>query len=94
MVLLRNRKPLKSKGDTDLISVPPFLRGYLILFGECKYSKSKKGLSVLSALKDKSKDVKWNKTDRNEHFVIYSKNGFSDELLEYAENSKNIYLRN
>ena len=70
------------------------MRGYLILFGECKYSKSKKGLSVLSALKDKSKDVKWNKTDRNEHFVIYSKNGFSDELLEYAENNKNIYLRN
>lgn len=64
-----------------------------ILFGECKYSKNKKGLSVLNALKDKSKDVKWNKADRNEHFVIYSKNGFTDELLEYAETSPNIYLK-
>ena len=78
--------------EIDIVAYDSY--GKDILFGECKYSKSKKGLSVLSALKDKSKDVKWNKTDRNEHFVIYSKNGFSDELLEYAENNKNIYLRN
>ena len=63
-----------------------------ILFGECKYSKNKKGLSVLNTLVEKSREVKWNTGRRKEHFVIYSKNGFSEELLEYAENNSNVYL--
>ncbi len=53
----------------------------------------KKGLSVLDALKNKSREVKWNMEDRKEHFVIFSKSGFTDELLEYAENNHNVYLR-
>ena len=63
-----------------------------ILFGECKYSKNPKGLSVLNTLVEKSREVKWNTGRRKEHFVIYSKNGFSEELLEYAENNSNVYL--
>lgn len=79
--------------DVEIDIVAYDSNGKDILFGECKYSKNKKGLSVLNVLKDKSKDVKWNKADRNEHFVIYSKNGFTDELLEYAKNNQNIYLK-
>ena len=79
--------------DVEIDIVAYDSNGKDILFGECKYSKNKKGLSVLNALKDKSRDVKWNIENRKEHFVIYSKNGFSVELLEYAENNHNVYLR-
>lgn len=78
--------------DVEIDIVAYDSNGKDILFGECKYSKNKKGLSVLNALMEKAREVKWNKGDRNEHFVIYSKNGFSDELLGYAENNSNVYL--
>lgn len=79
--------------DVEIDIVAYDSNGKDILFGECKFSKNKKGLSVLNALMEKSREVKWNKADRNEHFVIYSKSGFSDELLEYAKNNQNIYLK-
>ncbi len=78
--------------DVEIDIVAYDSNGRDILFGECKYSKNKKGLSVLNALMEKSREVKWNKGERNEHFAIYSKSGFSDELLEYAENNQNVYL--
>ena len=64
-----------------------------IIFGECKYSKNKKGLSVLNDLQEKAKAVNWNKDNRKEHFVLYSKSGFTDELVEYAAEHKNVYLK-
>jgi hypothetical protein len=79
--------------DVEIDIVAYDSNGKDILFGECKYSKNKKGLSVLDALKNKSREVKWNMEDRKEHFVIFSKSGFTDELLEYAENNHNVYLR-
>ena len=79
--------------DVEIDIVAYDSNGKDILFGECKYSKNKKGLSVLDALKDKSREVKWNMENRKEHFVIFSKSGFTDELLEYAEDNHNVYLR-
>lgn len=64
-----------------------------IVFGECKYSKNKKGMEILDALRNKATAVPWKKESRREHFVIYSKSGFTDDLLEYAQKQNNIYLR-
>ena len=64
-----------------------------IVFGECKYSKQKKGMGVLNELRDKAKAVKWKKDSRNEFFIMYSKSGFTDELIEYAKNNTNVFLR-
>ncbi len=63
-----------------------------ILFGECKYSKNAKGLYVLEKLKEKATYVNWNKKDREEYYVIYSKNGYTNELIEYAKEHHNIFL--
>lgn len=67
--------------------------GANIVFGECKYSKNEKGLSVLESLQEKAKSVNWKKDNRNEYYVIYSKSGFTDELIEYANEHNNIYLK-
>jgi hypothetical protein len=64
-----------------------------IVFGECKYSKNPKGLNVLESLQDKAKSVNWKKDNRTEYFVIYSKNGFTEELLNYSKENKNILLK-
>ena len=64
-----------------------------MLFGECKYSKQKKGISTLMELKEKAKAVNWKKDTRKEFFVIYSKSGFTNELIEYVNQHRNIFLK-
>ncbi len=64
-----------------------------IVFGECKYSKNKKGMETLENLQKKSPAVNWKKDNRNEYFVIYSKSGFTKELLEFANSKNNVFLK-
>ncbi|RKM56437.1 ATP-binding protein [Butyrivibrio sp. X503] len=64
-----------------------------IVFGECKYSKNKKGMETLENLQKKSPAVKWKKDNRNEYFVIYSKSGFTKELLEFVKRKNNVFLK-
>lgn len=79
--------------DVEIDIVAYDSTGADIVFGECKYSKNKKGLSVLNDLQEKAKTVNWNKDNRKEYYVLYSKSGFTDELVEYATEHKNVYLK-
>jgi len=63
-----------------------------IIFGECKYSENKVGISVIKDLEEKSKIVKWKNNNRNEHFILFSINGFTDELIEIAKTRDNLAL--
>ena len=63
-----------------------------IIFGECKWSNKKVGLSVLLTLKEKSKSVKWNNSNRKEYFILFSKEGFSDDLIDLSKKDKTIIL--
>ncbi len=63
-----------------------------IIFGECKWSSKKVGLSVLLNLKEKSKSVKWNNSSRKEYFILFSKEGFSDDLISLSKKDKTIIL--
>lgn len=56
-----------------------------ILFGECKWSQMPVGLDVLKSLYNKANQVEWNKGDRHEWFLIASKAGFQDSLIERAK---------
>ncbi|UUV20097.1 ATP-binding protein (plasmid) [Fusobacteria bacterium ZRK30] len=63
-----------------------------IIFGECKWSKKHVGLSVLFALKEKAKKVKWKNNSREEYFILFSKSGFSPDLIEATEKDSRIIL--
>lgn len=63
-----------------------------IIFGECKWSNKKVGLSVLLSLKEKSKNVKWNNNNRKEYFILFSKEGFSDDLINLSKEDSSIIL--
>lgn len=63
-----------------------------IIFGECKWSSKKVGLNVLLSLKEKSKSVKWNNSSRKEYFILFSKEGFSDDLISLSKKNKTIIL--
>jgi AAA+ ATPase superfamily predicted ATPase len=63
-----------------------------IIFGECKYLESKMDVDIFYKLLDKSKEVKWNNSDRKEYFILFSRNGFTDSLIELSKKRDNIIL--
>lgn len=65
-----------------------------IVFGECKYSKKQVGLNILNELKEKSKKVIWNNDKREEYYILFSKSGFSQDLIELAKKKIILYLKN
>ena len=64
-----------------------------IVFGECKYSNKQVGLNILNELKEKSKKVIWNNNKREEYYILFSKSGFSQDLIELAKEESNILLK-
>ncbi|MBU2446145.1 MAG: ATP-binding protein [Bacteroidetes bacterium] len=61
-----------------------------ILLGECKYSNKKVGMDVLENLISKSSLFK--DKGKNFHYIIFSKSGFTDNLIEIAQKQKVILL--
>lgn len=80
-------------GDVEIDIVAYDSVGNDIVFGECKYSGQKKGLGVLAELQEKAKYVSWNRENRNEYFVVYSRSGFTKDLIEYADTHNNVFLK-
>jgi len=59
-----------------------------ILFGEAKWSKKPVGIDIYDNLMRKSRLVDWNKEERAEYFCLFSKSGFTDNLLKRAKKEK------
>ena len=66
--------------------------GNNIIFGECKYWRSPIGLDILEKLRLKSSAVEWNRDKRTEYYILFSISGFTQDLIEYAEENKNVIL--
>ncbi len=49
-------------------------------------------MSVLKELQAKSKSVKWGSKNRNEYFVLFSKSGFSNDLIQYEKKNEDVFL--
>lgn len=64
-----------------------------ILFGEAKWSKKPVGVDIYDNLKRKSRLVDWNKEERAEYFCLFSKNGFTDNLLKRARKEKIVLFQ-
>ncbi len=68
--------------EIDIVAYDSF--GDDIYFGECKYSRNPKGTDVLYSLMEKSQHVNWNRASRRNHYVLFSKSGYTAELKNYA----------
>ncbi|OAA31658.1 ATPase [Kosmotoga arenicorallina S304] len=62
--------------------------GEAVLFGECKYQNRPTGLITLLELEEKSSRLR----NKEKLLVLFSKCGFTDELIEYSSNKENIIL--
>ena len=78
--------------DTEIDIVAYDSDGKNIVFGECKYTDKPKDIDIYYDLKKKSVKVDWRNSDRVEHFVFFSKAGYTDKMRKLAKEEKNIIL--
>ena len=71
-----------SKEEIDIAAIDP--DGKNLILGECKYWQEPVGVSVLRELEAKAKTVAWEKEKRKTWFVLFSVNGFTEELRAEA----------
>lgn len=60
------------------------------IFGECKWRNEKLNCSILKKLQLKSENVSNNCNEKN--YILFSKSGFTKELIDLAKESKNVVL--
>ena len=78
-----SKKREASQEEIDVVALNEKTKD--ILFGECKWSNSKIGKEVYYDLKRKAGFVQWHNDDRHEHFALFSKSGFTEEMKEIAK---------
>ena len=79
--------------DTEIDIVAIEKTGSNIVFGECKYQSGKVGIKVLNELEQKAQKVDWKLSERRNYFILFSINGFTDELTELSKVRKDLLLR-
>ena len=78
--------------DAEIAIIALDKTGNDIIFGECKYRTGQTGLSVLNELEQKAHNVDWKRTQRRNHYILFSINGFTDELTELSRVRKDLTL--
>ncbi|MDP3297234.1 MAG: ATP-binding protein [Thermodesulfovibrionia bacterium] len=64
-----------------------------ILFGEVKWSEKPVGVNILNELKAKAEKVQWGNSKTSKHFVLFSRKGFTNDMLKMAEKEKIVLLK-
>ncbi|MFI3173336.1 MAG: ATP-binding protein [Eubacteriales bacterium] len=70
----------KETGEVDIVAIDSMEKNLLI--GECKYTKSPKGLDVLHLLQEKGEILKAITKSDNVEYIIFSTGGFTKGLLD------------
>lgn len=80
------------RADTEIDILAVDENSNNIIFGECKFTNGKMNVDVYYDLLEKIKKVKWNISNRNEYFVFFSFNGYTDKMKKLAAEKDNIVL--
>ena len=79
-----------SKEEIDIVALDS--SGEDIVLAECKYCKGQMDADVFYNLQRKKEFVLWKKENRQEKFVLFSINGFTDRLIEIAGERSDLLL--
>jgi AAA+ ATPase superfamily predicted ATPase len=75
-----------NREEIDIVALCPTA----LILGECKWWEEPGGLNVLKDLEQKSELVPHE--GRELYFALFSKHGFTPELIQKAKEEKNIFL--
>ncbi|MEM4098979.1 MAG: ATP-binding protein [Candidatus Micrarchaeaceae archaeon] len=73
----------KNMEEIDVVAINESTKD--ILFAECKWSNAKVGTDLYIELKRKAKLVQWHNDSRKEHYVLFSKSGFTEAMEKVAK---------
>ena len=59
-----------------------------ILYGEVKWSEKAIGINIYEDLKKKSRLVDWQRDERKEYFALFSRSGFTKDMIDMAKKEK------
>jgi AAA+ ATPase superfamily predicted ATPase len=76
--------------EVDLVALDEETK--TVYFGECKWSKKRVGVNVYEELIRKSHLVDWHNDDRTSRFMLFSKGGFTDGMLELGKKEDVLLL--
>ena len=79
-----------SKEEIDIAAIDP--DGRNLILGECKYWQEPVGVGVLRGLEAKAETVAWEKEKRKTWLVLFSVNGFTEELKAEATARTDLQL--
>lgn len=65
-----------------------------ILLGECKWTEKPVNMKTLKQLESKAEKVRWKNKEREEKYILYSKNGFTEKLADNAKTREDLKLVN
>lgn len=88
--ILKLGKWWDNSNEIDIIGINEDTKD--ILIGECKYLSTKVDTDVFYKLIEKGKDIDWNKNSRKEHYILFSKTGFTDHLIETSKKRDDLML--
>ena len=74
---------------SDEIDVVGVAEEFMIV-GECKYSNKRVGIDILKELQEKSKKIELKLPIK--HYILFSKSGFTEDLLDIGRIDKSIVL--
>lgn len=64
----------------------------LLVVGECKFLKGSIGSNILYQLEQKTSFIDWHKASRKTIYVIFSINGFTDDIKALAQERDDVFL--
>ncbi|MEW6418936.1 MAG: ATP-binding protein [Nitrospirota bacterium] len=64
-----------------------------ILFAEVKWSEKPVGVNILNELKTKAEKVLWGNSETSKHFALFSRKGFTNDMLKVAEREGIVLLK-
>ncbi|OGF45462.1 MAG: ATPase [Candidatus Firestonebacteria bacterium RIFOXYC2_FULL_39_67] len=76
----------KSLGEMDIVTFNE--KEKKILFGEVKWSSKAVGTDIYEDLRKKAEYVEWNKAKRTEYYCLFSKSGFTPDMIKRAKKDK------
>lgn len=76
--------------EIDVVGVNP--QTATLFLGECKWTTRPVGWSLLNDLESTEPDVRWQGSDRDVVYGLFSRSGFTDDLVESAAQRENVHL--
>lgn len=75
--------------EIDIVALAP--KDDRVLLAECKWTNEPVGHDLVASLRAKTEHVRWGPDDRDEHFALFSRSGFVEDLEENLDDSWTLF---